>query len=79
MWGLISTRLAALPIRLGCLTAFFILSAIAGSAQQSVNTEGWVVLPDESSSDYRADDPRSAAVAKAFAAASGGRDNRCGR
>jgi hypothetical protein len=51
MWGSILRRLTGLPIRLVCLTAFFILSAIAIAAQNSVSTDGWVVLPVD---DYRA-------------------------
>ena len=51
MWGSISMRLTGLPIRLFCLTAFFILSAIAIAAQNPANTDGWVVLPVD---DYRA-------------------------
>lgn len=47
----ISARWAAWLKRSGWLIALFILSAVSGSAQNPVVTEGWVVLPVD---DYRA-------------------------
>jgi hypothetical protein len=46
-----SARLHRLPTKLGCVTAFFIFSALVCSAQIPAATEGWVVLPVD---DYRA-------------------------
>ena len=45
------TRLSVAAIRLSCLGALILLSAMAVSAQPSATADGWVVLPVE---DYRA-------------------------
>jgi hypothetical protein len=41
----LSERLKTRLIKLSCLTAFYIFSAVAGSAQNPVSPDGWVVLP----------------------------------
>jgi hypothetical protein len=49
--GFVWPPLAAWLINCGCLSAFFILSVVVGSAQNPITAEGWVVLPVD---DYRA-------------------------
>src|SRR5262249_21193749 len=40
-----SPRLKARLIKLSCLTAFYLLSATVGAAQNPASPDGWVVLP----------------------------------